>query len=68
MGACGRVRRHVAGWEVVAGGQAYSIDGDMWQGWDGVEGCGNMWQGVWACGRVVAGCWGMWQGLGIWQV
>ena len=62
MGACGRVWGHVAGSEVLVGGQAYSIDGDIWQEWDGVVGCG-------ACGRVwgnvaevVAGCGGMWQG------
>ena len=42
---------HVAGSEVVVGGQAYSIDGDMWQKWDGVVGCGGMWQGVGKCGR-----------------
>ena len=64
MGSYGRVWGHVAGSEVVVGGQAYSIDGDMWQGWDGMVGCG-------ACGRVcghlaglVAGCWGMWLGSG----
>ena len=56
-GACGRVGGS-------GQGEAYSIDGDMWQGWDGVVGCG-------ACGMVwghvagvVAGCGGMWQGLG----
>ena len=51
MGACGRVLGHVAGSDVMLGGQAYSIDGDIWQGWDGVVGCGGMWQGVGACGR-----------------
>ena len=56
MGAYGRVWGHVGGSEVVVGGQVYSIDGDMWQGWDGVVGCRGMWQGV------VAGCGGMTQG------
>ena len=55
FGACGRVWGHVAGSEVVVGSQAYSIDGDMWQRWDGLVGCGGMWQGWWqgvgACGR-----------------
>ena len=50
MGACGRVWGHVAGSEVVVGGQAYSIDGDIWQEWDGVVGCRGH----------VAGCRGMW--------
>ena len=53
------------------GGQAYDMDGDMWWGWGHVAGCGGMWQGVGACGRVwghVAGCRGMWQGVGgMWQ-
>ena len=60
MGACSRVLGHVAGLEVEVGCQAYSIDRDMWQGWDSVVVCG-------ACGRVwghvagvVAGCRGMW--------
>ena len=30
VGAFGRVWGHVTGLEVVVGGQAYSIDGDMW--------------------------------------
>ena len=61
VGACGRVLGHVAVSEVVAGGQAYSIDGDMWQGWDSVVGCEGMWPGWWqgvgACSRG----WGIWQ-------
>ena len=58
MGAYGRVWGHMVGSEVVVGGQAYSIDGDMWQGWDDVVGCGGMWQGVWACGRGGGRVWG----------
>ena len=58
MGACGRVRGNVAGSEVVVGGQTYSIDRDMWQGWDGVVGCGDMWQGLGACGRGGSRVWG----------
>ena len=62
------------GWGYVVGGQAYGMDGDMWQGNIHMVGCGGMWQGVGACGRgwgyVV---WGqdygrdgdMWQGWGI---
>ena len=46
MGAYVRVWGHMAGSELVVGGQAYSIDGDMWQGWDDVVGCGGMWQVV----------------------
>ena len=42
VGAYGRVCGHVTGSEVVVGCQAYSIDGHMWQGWDGVVGCGGM--------------------------
>ena len=38
----------------MVGGQAYGIDGDM-VGVEHVVGCGGMWQGVGACGRV----WGM---------
>ena len=37
MGACHR------GWGYVVWGQAYSLDRDMWQEWDGVVGCGCMW-------------------------
>ena len=40
------------------------MDGEMWQGWVHEVGCGDMWQGVGTCGRVVAGCGGMWQGSG----
>ena len=35
-GACGR------GWGYLVGGQAYVMDGDMWQGWEHVVGCGGM--------------------------
>ena len=45
VGECGRV------WGYVVWGQAYGIDGDMWQGEGHVVGCGGMWQGVEACGR-----------------
>ena len=48
------------------------MDGEMWQGWEHVVGCGDMWQGVGTCGmgggRVwghVAGCGDMWHGW--WQ-
>ena len=44
MEVCGR------GWGYVVGGQAYVMDGDMWQGmgtsgrvWGHVAGCGGMW-------------------------
>ena len=40
------------GWGYVVGGQAYVTDKDMWQGWGHVVGCGGIWQGVGACGRV----------------
>ena len=40
--ACGRVWGHR---KYVVGGQAYCMDGDIWQGWGHVVGCG-------ACGRV----------------
>ena len=60
----GRVWGHVAGLGYVIGGQAYVMDGYMWQEW-------SIWQGVEACGRVwrpegalMAGCGGIWQGLG----
>ena len=58
VGAYGRVWGHVTGSEVVVGGQAYSIDGDMWRGWDGVVGCGGMSKGVGACGRGGDRVWG----------
>ena len=55
MGVCGREWGHVAGWMYVVGGQAYSMEGDMWQERGYVVGCGGMWQwwwqGVEACGR-----------------
>ena len=74
--ACGRVCGHVGGvvvgyggmWQgsgYVVGGQVYSIDGDMWQGWDGVVGCGDMWQGVGACGRGGGRVWGHVAGVGV---
>ena len=65
VGACGRVWGHVAGSEVVVGGQTYSIDGDIWQGWVGVVGCGNMWQGVGACVRGGGRVWGHVAGVGV---
>ena len=46
------------GWGYVAGGQAYGIDRDMWQGCGHVVGCGGMWQGVEACGRGDGRVWG----------
>ena len=51
---------YVAGLGYMVGGQAYGMDGDMWQGW-------GMLQGVEECGRMlrhVAGCGVMWQGVG----
>ena len=54
----------------MVGGQAYSMDGDIWQGMVHMVGCGAMWQGVGTCGRVwgrvwgnVAGGRGMWYGV-----
>ena len=35
----------------VVAGQAYGINGYMWQGWGHVVGSEDMWQGVGACGR-----------------
>ena len=49
----------------MAGGQAYSIDRDMWQRWDGVVGCEGMWQGVRACGRSGGRVWGHVAGVGV---
>ena len=49
----------------MVGGQAYSIDGDMWQAWDGVVGCGDMWQSVGACGRGGGRVWGHVAGVGV---
>ena len=40
VGACGRVWGHR---KYVVGGQSYCMDGDMWQGWQHVAGCGGMW-------------------------
>ena len=65
VGAFGRVWGHVAGSEVVVGGQAYSIDGDMWQKWDGVVGCEGMWQGVGECGRGGGRVWGHVAAVGV---
>ena len=59
MGACGR------GGGYVIRGQAYALDGDMWQGkghgrvWGHVAGCGGMWQGVVVCGSG-SGLWHRW--------
>ena len=30
---------------------AYGIDGDMWQGWGHMVGCGGMWQGLGTCAK-----------------
>ena len=70
---------HMAVVGVCGRGQAYGMDGDMWQGKIHMVGCGGMWQGVGqgvgACGRgwgyvVWAQDYGidgdMWQGWGIW--
>ena len=65
VGACGRVWGHVAGSEVVVGGQANSISGNMWQKWDGVVGCGGMWQGVGECDRGGSRVWGHVAGVGV---
>ena len=75
MGACGRVWGHVAGevagcggiwqgWGYVVGGQAYDMNGDMWQGKVHMVGCGAMWQGVGTCGRVWGRVWGHVAGAG----
>ena len=34
------------------------MDGEMWQGWEHVVGCGNMWQGVETCGMGGGRVWG----------
>ena len=72
--ACDRVWGHVA-WVVagcggmwqgsgyIIGHQALCMDGEMWQGWEHVVECGDMWQGVETCGMGGGGCGGMWQGL-----
>ena len=64
----GRVWGHVAG--VVAGSQAYGIDGDIWKGWGHIVECGGMWQGVGTCGKGGSRVWGhvtggggMWYGV-----
>ena len=57
-GTCGRVWGMWQGSEYVVGGQAYGIDGDMWQGWGHVAGCGDMWQDVGTCGRGGGRVWG----------
>ena len=49
----------------VVGGQAYGIDGDMWQGWRHVVGSGCMWQGVGACDMVGSRVWGHVAGVGV---
>ena len=47
MGACGRgvgkVWGHVAGVGICGRGSGLSMDGDMWQRWGHVVGCGDMW-------------------------
>ena len=40
------------------------MDGDMWQEWGHVVGCGGMWQGVAACGRGGGRVWGHVAGVG----
>ena len=49
----------------MVGGQAYVMDGDIWQGWRHVVGCGGMWQGVGACGRGGGRVWGHMAGVGV---
>ena len=34
------------------------MDGEMWQGWEHVVGCGDMWQGVGTCGMGGGRVWG----------
>ena len=56
MGQCGS---HLG---YVAGGKAYGISRDMWEGytmWLTVEGCVRIWRHVAVC-RYVAGCGGIW--------
>ena len=48
---------HVAGVGVCGRGQAYGIDGDMWQVLGHVAWCGGMWHGVGACGRCGGRVW-----------
>ena len=50
-------------YEVV--GQAYGIDGDMWQGCRHVVGSEDMWQVVGACGRGGGRVWGHVAGVGV---
>ena len=52
------------GWGYVVGGQAYGMNGDMWQGKVHMVGCGAMWQGVGTCGRVWGRVWGHVAGAG----
>ena len=42
----------------VVGGQAYGMDGDMWQEWGHMVGSRGMWQVVGACGRGGGRVWG----------
>ena len=44
-------------------GHAYGMDGDMWQRWGHMVGCGDMWQGMGAYGR---GDCRVWEGWGMW--
>ena len=54
----GRVWVHVA--MVVTCGRVsgYGIDGDMWQGWGHMVGCGGMWQGLGTCAKGGGRVWG----------
>ena len=65
VGACGRVWGHR---KYVVRGQAYGIDGHMWQGWGHVVGCMGMWQGVGACGKGGGRVWGQLAGVGVYGI
>ena len=40
------------------------MDGEMWQGWEHVVGCGDMWQGVGTCRMGSGRVWG--HVVGVW--
>ena len=40
------------------------MDREMWQGWEHVVGCGDMWQGVGTCGMGGGRMWG--HVVGVW--
>ena len=44
------------------------MDGEMWQGWEHVVGCGDMWQVVGTCGMGGGRVWGHVAGVWICQL